>query len=197
MGSKRGKGFLVLVLALLLHAGCTSRGEHGLRQTKAVWHGFRRCTTGIEHLPYGWDVTSRHYRPNYDGTAAAWVYVTVCNAGGGFGTDTPVGYQVVLYDPSHPMLFSLGGDELQKYLDDNTALSVETTDIQSYPPMVTPSGKLTMEVHQGDRAAQNRDLEIMIQCTKPCDSTKVHAQRREWNGAKLYLFLWDGEPHEI
>src|SRR3974377_1529517 len=114
-------GLVLIALMSLFIASCTTRTSgKGLRQTRAVWHGSRSCTTGIEHLPFGWDVPSQALRSNTDKTVAAWVYVTVCPSRWGFGPDTPVGYQVVLYDPGHPALFSLEGDELQKYLDENT-----------------------------------------------------------------------------
>ena len=198
MALSRGRGVLVAALSWLLIAGCTTRESgKGLRQTQPVRHGFNSCTTGIEHLPYGWDVSTRQFASNYDKTMAVWAYVTICKSGWGFGSETPVGYQLVAYDPGHPAIFTLEGDELQKYLDENTIVSVDTTDIKALSPIVTHPGKLTADVHQGDRAALHRDLEIQIQCTPSCDGKKVDVHRREWNGAKLYVFLWDGSAHQL
>lgn len=185
-------------ITFLFFAGCSVRnsGEE-FHQTKAFWHGLQRCSTRQEHLPYGWDVYSSNFKANSERTVAAWTYVTVCQSWAGLGLESPVGYQVVLYDPGHPMLFALQGDELQKYLDDNTALSVETTDIASISPMVRDATNLPREVYQGDQVAWKRDLEITVRCPSSCDTRKINIRRREWNRARLFMIFWHGEPHEI
>ncbi len=183
--AKHRKGLVLIALTSLLMASCTTRTGHGLRQTKPVRHGFQSCTTGIEHLPFGWDVSSRPYRSNVDNTIAAWVYVTVCKSGWGLGAETATGYQVVLYNPQHPNLFSLEGDELRDYLDDNTVLAVDTNDISAFSPMVT------RDVNRERGAAPDRDLKIILECSKTCDATRVKIYRREWNGANLHIVLAD------
>lgn len=185
----------LIALASLFVTGCSKRDPaFGQFRTKTVWHGLQRCSTRQEDLPYDWGKFSKKFEVNFKRSAAGWVYVTICESP--LGVQTPTAYQIVLYDPQRPM-FSLQGEELQKYLDENTAVSVDTTDIGNMSPFVVNAFGIPKEMYQGDRDALMRDLGIRITCSQTCEPAKIHIRLREWHGAKLYFILADPSAHQI